>query len=233
MQDGYDLAWKLAMVIHGHAGAELLTTYEAERKPVCDMTVAFQTVNYVERMRPDRKDLQVEANVGDYMSVAFGYRYRSAGIVQDVADDGALVEDPVKPTGRPGTRSAHVVFEYRGRQVSSLDLVGRDFVLLTGPDGAPWARAGTTLAYRCGAPLAVYRIGSDLIDVNHKWAQRYGVTSAGAVLLRPDGFIAWRARTAASSAATALREAFARVMFRKLDTLSVPGPANDIAEALG
>jgi aklavinone 12-hydroxylase len=223
MQDGYDLAWKLAMVLHGQAGAELLTTYEPERKPVCEMTVALQTANYVERLRPDRQDLKTEGAVSDYMSVAFGYRYRSAGILQDVPDDGALVEDPAQPTGQPGTRAPHVVFEYRGKQVAALDLIGRDFVLLTGPEGAPWARAATTLAYGRGIPLSIYRVGADLVDINRNWAKRYGVTAAGAVLLRPDGYIAWRARTAASSPSTALREALARILFRSPDTLAVPG----------
>jgi putative polyketide hydroxylase len=222
MQDGYDLGWKLAMVLHGQAGAALLSTYEPERKPVCEMTVALQTANYVERMRPDRQDLKPEGAVSDYMSVAFGYRYRSAGILPDGPDDGALVEDPARPTGQPGARAPHVVFEYRGKQVATMDLIGRDFVLLTGPEGAPWARAATALAYRCGIPLSIYRIGADLVDVNRNWAKRYGVTSAGAVLLRPDGHIAWRARTVASSTPTALREALARILFRSLDTLAIP-----------
>ncbi|WP_198539333.1 FAD-dependent monooxygenase [Streptomyces graminilatus] len=34
IQDAYNLAWKLASVIHGHAGQELLDTYGAERVPV-------------------------------------------------------------------------------------------------------------------------------------------------------------------------------------------------------
>jgi len=217
IQDGYDLAWKLAMVLHGQAGADLLSTYEPERKPVCEMTVSLQTANYVERLRPDRQDLRIQAVETDYLGVAFGYRYRSEAILQDVADDGSRIENPEQPSGRPGTRGAHVAFEYKGKEVSSVDLVGRDFVLLTGPEGAAWARAGTTLAYRCGIPLSIYRIGSDLLDVNNKWTERYGVTAAGAVLLRPDGFIAWRARTAASSTLTTLREALARIMFRPVE----------------
>lgn len=223
IQDGYDLAWKLAMVLHDQAGPELLRTYEPERQPVCEMTVALQTANYAERLRPDRNDLQSQAGELDYMSVAFGYRYRSAAILQDIPDDGALAESPDRPSGRPGTRGAHVVFEHKGKEVSSLDLIGRDFVLLTGPEGAPWARAGTAFAYNCGMPLSIYRVGADLLDVSGKWAERYGVTAAGAVLLRPDGYIAWRARTVTSSAATTLREALARVMFRSTDTLTVAG----------
>lgn len=34
IQDAYNLAWKLAMVVHGHADATLLDTYDAERVPV-------------------------------------------------------------------------------------------------------------------------------------------------------------------------------------------------------
>ncbi len=34
IQDAYNLAWKLAMVVHGHADAELLDTYDAERVPI-------------------------------------------------------------------------------------------------------------------------------------------------------------------------------------------------------
>ena len=34
IQDAYNLAWKLAMVVHGHADAELLETYDAERVPI-------------------------------------------------------------------------------------------------------------------------------------------------------------------------------------------------------
>jgi putative polyketide hydroxylase len=213
MQDGYDIAWKLAMVLHGHAGAELLRTYETERRPVAQMTVDLQTANYVERMRPDRTDLRKDGIVTDYLGVACGYRYRSEGILADVPDDGAHVEDPGKPSGRPGTRGAHVTFKHKGKLLSSLDLIGRDFVLLTGPDGAPWARAGMALAYQHGLPLTVYRVGSDLLDVDGAWERRYGVTAAGAVLLRPDGYLAWRARTAASSASTALRETLGRILF--------------------
>lgn len=220
MQDGYDLAWKLAMVLHGHAGPELLGTYETERKPVADMTVTLQTANYVNRLRPDRTDLASKDREQDYLGVAFGYRYRSASILQDTQDDGALVENPTQPTGRPGTRGAHVVFEHKGARISSLDLIGRDFVLLIGPEGAAWARVANALSYECAVPLSVYRIGADLVDVSDAWSARYGVTASGAVLLRPDGFIAWRARSAVSSPMSVLLETLACVLARPIETLS-------------
>ena len=40
IHDGYDLGWKLAWVLRGWAGAELLDSYEAERRPVAEHNVA-------------------------------------------------------------------------------------------------------------------------------------------------------------------------------------------------
>src|SRR5271154_3643558 len=56
IQDAADLAWKIAAVRSGQAGPALLDTYAAERHPVAELTVARQTANYFERMRPDRAD---------------------------------------------------------------------------------------------------------------------------------------------------------------------------------
>lgn len=56
IQDAADLAWKLAFVLQGQASPDLLETYNDERHPVAEMTVKRQTANYVERMRPDRKN---------------------------------------------------------------------------------------------------------------------------------------------------------------------------------
>lgn len=225
MQDAYDLAWKLAMVLHGHAEPALLATYEAERQPVAEMTVASQTARYVARVRPDRQELLGGQQVPpSYLDVAFGYCYRSSAIL----DEGALeplLESPVQPSGRPGSRGAHVVLEHRGVRLSSIDLIGRDFVLLAGPEGAAWARAGTALRYDCGLPLSVYRIGAELLDVENAWTSRYGVTPCGAVLLRPDGYIAWRSRTLPGHPAAALSGALARALCRPVETLATRGRA--------
>jgi putative polyketide hydroxylase len=214
MQDGYDLAWKLAMVLHGHAGPELLSTYEAERKPVAAVTVELQTANYVERVRPDRQSLRGQGTRHDYMEVAAGYRCRSSAIQEEEAGDQTEVENPLQPSGKPGGRAPHVPFEHRGTRLSSLDLIGQDFVLLAGPGGAAWARAGTALRYDAGLPLSVYRMGADLLDVEKAWESRFGVTPAGAVLLRPDGFIAWRAQGLPPSPGAELAGALACALCR-------------------
>ncbi len=195
IQDAADLAWKIAMVLQEHAGRALLDTYEAERRPVAELTVARQTANYVKRLRPDRTELSNGDSETDYLSVAMGYRYRSAAILEETPDDGQPTENPLHPTGRPGTRLAHLPLCRDGRQLSTLDLIGRDFVLFAGPDGSSWIAATRDLAERARLPITALRINEDVVAGAETLMAKTGIDPSGAVLVRPDGFIAWRARS--------------------------------------
>ncbi len=214
IQDGYDVAWKLALVLNGHADSALLETYETERKPVAELTVTRQTANYIERMRPDRTDLDSSKIDVDIVHVAMGYRYRSPAILLEEPDDGALTEDPYQPTGRPGTRAPHVVLERDGKALSILDLIGPAFLLLVGSDGDAWAKSAAQASDKVHVPVVVYRIGQDLIDKGNQWTFRYGVSSSGCVLLRPDGYIAWRSRGPQNSPGAILEDVLDRVTCR-------------------
>jgi putative polyketide hydroxylase len=214
IQDAADLAWKLALVLKRQAGPELLATYAAERHPVAAMTVARQTANYVERLRPDRAELADPAVEADYLRVAMGYRYRSAAIIAEGEDDGEATEDPLHPTGRPGTRLAHVALLQDGREVSTLDLVDRGFVVLAGAAGGAWIKAAQRVSARLGVEIAGHGLGADLIDGSGAMKVRTGLADAGALLVRPDGFIAWRTADAAADPAAALADVLARVLFR-------------------
>ncbi|SRR6266487_377998 len=66
--------------------------------------------------------------------------------------------------------------------------------------GGRWCNAARSISKKLGLYLDTYIIGergsnADLIDVNNLWSSTYGVESTGAVLVRPDGFVAWRANT--------------------------------------
>jgi putative polyketide hydroxylase len=52
-----------------------------------------------------------------------------------------------------------------------------------------------------------------LQDVENRWQTAYGVSAEGAVLIRPDGFIAWRARDCHVDPATALHDALEHLSF--------------------
>lgn len=46
IQDAHNIAWKLAAVVKGAAGHELLASYDAERRPVAERVVAFATFSF-------------------------------------------------------------------------------------------------------------------------------------------------------------------------------------------
>src|SRR5262249_13390555 len=102
--------------------------------------------------------------------------------------------------GRPGARAPHVWLTRDGEQISSLDLFGRNFVLLAGPDGSTWCEIARAAARQLDLVLDIYRIGLDGIsDSNGEFHAGFGLTPTGAALIRPDGFVAWRATTAAGA----------------------------------
>jgi putative polyketide hydroxylase len=114
------------------------------------------------------------------------------------------VENPMRDyvqNARPGARAPHMWLE-DGR--STLDLFGEGMVVLTAADGEAWVRAARDAAG--GAPLAVHA----LRDGEHLC----GIEGDGAVLVRPDGFVGWRIRSAPPDPASALRGALDAVLGR-------------------
>jgi hypothetical protein len=152
----------------------------------------------------------------DYLSVAMGYVYRSAGVTGETPDDDAKTESPFKPSGRPGTRLAHVPLARSDAAISTLDLVGHGFTLLAAPGGGAWMAAARILKAQ-GAPLDAYRVDADAIDSQGLFLERTGLTREGALLARPDGFIAWRSRGGHADPLTALAAALGRALCRKLE----------------
>jgi hypothetical protein len=60
----------------------------------------------------------------------------------------------------------------------------------------------------------VHQFGRDLTDVDSSWARLHGVDADGAVLVRPDGHIAWRSRRAVARPESALATVLNRVLAR-------------------
>ena len=170
IQDAHNLAWKLALALRGIAGPELLATYDAERRPVGVFTAEQAYARYVTRTAPYLGTEGMQPVAPD-LNVELGYSYDPAG---------PLHENPRESKGRPGTRAPHFRRVDGG---STLDLFGRNFVLLAGPEASAWREA----ARSSPADLDVHRIDDT------GFAEAYGITPAGATLVRPDGFVAWRA----------------------------------------
>jgi 2-polyprenyl-6-methoxyphenol hydroxylase-like FAD-dependent oxidoreductase len=213
VQDAHNLAWKLAMVVNGQAGPELLDTYDQERRPVGAFTVDQAYGRYATRVVPERGQENVKPIVDDLL-IEIGYRYRSSAVIGAAVDD-PLVRHPDELRAAPGTRAPHVVVERDGASISTLDLFGKRFVLLTGPNGAAWRAAAEEAATALGVPLDVWQIGGDrgLRDVDGRFLEAYGLAPSGAVLVRPDSFVAWRADDAAVDGG-ALGHALASILSR-------------------
>ncbi|MFF4962755.1 FAD-dependent oxidoreductase [Streptomyces sp. NPDC001222] len=194
IQDAHNLVWKLAAVLRGWAGHRLLDSYESERRPVAQATSVQAILRAPGEERSGYTARPSADSSIDPMTVALGYRYVSAAVVG--ADAGApTIPDRLHLSADPGTRAPHMWVTRNGATVSTIDLYERSFVLLCGrPD---WREAARTAGGQLNVPLDGYLIGSgaaydlDTGDGPH-WSTVHGTTPDGAVLVRPDGFVAWR-----------------------------------------
>ncbi|WP_128803849.1 MULTISPECIES: FAD-dependent monooxygenase [unclassified Streptomyces] len=221
IQDAHNLAWKLAAVLGRWAGEGLLDSYDAERRPVAEATSARAAVRSAEHSHPGFTP-PPGAGGGPQrgiLNVALGYRYPQGAVVG--ADPAAaVVPENLDLSGEPGSRAPHLWVRREEERVSTLDLYERTPVLLSDAgDPSGWHRAAVRLAQRIPVPLTSYRVGTgtgaDLVtDGDADWAQAHGVTRGGAVLVRPDGFVAWRSAGPVADAETVLHEVLAKALAR-------------------
>jgi 2-polyprenyl-6-methoxyphenol hydroxylase-like FAD-dependent oxidoreductase len=214
IQDAYNLAWKLDAVVKGGMAPRLLETYDAERRPIADRTVAQSLARLQAWFKDPSGRLPPPEPIRDDNAVIFGYCYPAGAFVADGRNAAAdLFEDPRSPSGRAGSRAPHLAVT--PAPVSTVDLFADRWVLVSGPDGKGWADCvrRSSAARALGVVWHGIHPAGDLHDVAGRFSTVYGVGPDGAVLIRPDGFIAWRQMTAAGSA-TALDDALERLWVR-------------------
>ncbi|MFE4617002.1 FAD-dependent oxidoreductase [Streptomyces sp. NPDC056747] len=223
IQDAHNLAWKLAAVLGGWAGPDLLASYDAERRPVAETTSARASARSVEHSHPGYVPGPgsggPKGKKGGILNEVLGYRYPQ-GAVLGADRTLPVVSDGLRLTGEPGSRAPHMWLNRAGTRVSTLDLYERSLVLLSSADGSGhWHIAATRIAQQLSVPLDSYRIGagpdvelSPASDTD--WAEAHGVTPDGAVLVRPDGFVAWRSEGASADPGAALRRALTAILGR-------------------
>src|SRR5262249_13190841 len=146
---------------------------------------------YVTRTAPylGAKDFQPLAQ--DF-NIELGYLYRSAGVVSEDGDDREHA-DPRETFGRPGSRAPHLWLSWEDRRVSTIYLFRGPFVLLAGPEGAAWCDGARSLRRDILEAHLVDRSR----DPEGRFCSSYGLSASGATLVRPDGFVAWRAHAMA------------------------------------
>ncbi|HEY3687302.1 MAG TPA: FAD-dependent monooxygenase [Streptosporangiaceae bacterium] len=194
IQDAWNLAGRLVPVLRGGAGHRLLAGYEAERRAVGRLTVDQALLRAADRSRTGTHPaLLSEA------AVAIGYRYPAPGDRTGLP----AADEPDRWHGEPGTRLPHLPLAAGGASSSTLDLVpAARCLLLTGPDGGGWAAAARRVD-PLGARVATHRIPPQDAGI----AAACGIGARGAVLVRPDHVVAWRAARAHREPASALAAA--------------------------
>jgi 2-polyprenyl-6-methoxyphenol hydroxylase-like FAD-dependent oxidoreductase len=240
VQDAHNIAWKLAMVLKGLAGPDLLATYDAERRPTASFTVEQAYSRYVMRSAPYLKSQDMQAIAND-LNIEFGYVYDSRAIVKEKTAEEIIAREvraeegakgagnratphvsPRDSKGRPGTRAPHLWLQRDGQQISTVDLFDHDFTLLAGPQAEGWSDSGRAAARRLGIEINVHCIGAvrvatprsavEMGDPSSTFPEAYGISATGAVLVRPDGFVAWRAKTGQAASAEELCTAISRIL---------------------
>jgi 2,4-dichlorophenol 6-monooxygenase len=151
--------------------------------------------------------------------VEIGFSYAEGAVAPDGTELPA--RDPsgreYRPTTRPGHRLPHAWLERDGRRTSTHDLVGTGgFVLITGADGEAWTKAAQEATARFGVDITVVSVGpgGDYADPEGSWGTLRQISDRGALLVRPDNFVAFRAMEADSDAVGALGDAVAVILGR-------------------
>lgn len=185
----HNLAWKLAMVIRSEASPSLLETYHLERHAIGLMAMEQAYTRWKSRFFASRTDLPDGIEEVPAIIVELGHRYEhSTAISYGPGVKATLFEDPFWPTGQPGSRAPHVWFRRGDGMVSLYDLFDvRKFVLLCSKRGTAWREVQES--FPIGWPLKVVEVALG------EFFSKYEIRDTGAVLVRPDGVIAWKAVT--------------------------------------
>lgn len=246
VQDAYNLCWKLAAVLRGRGGPSLLDSYETERRPVAQRTVAaafenwknggtvaaalgfsssntpeqnWQNLRLLWANGPEADQARRRANEGlgkvvqtyNHLHHNFGYHYEEGALV---AEDGApqTEGDTYVASTRPGHTLPHAwVEDLQGRRALGEFAGHGRFLLVVGEEGERWCAAAQDVARRRNIEIETVRIGvhtGDFLDHRRDWHRRSGIGQQGAVLVRPDRFVAWRAQELPEDAEAALDSVF-------------------------
>ena len=197
--DAVDLGWKLEAVLKGWAGAGLLASYEAERRPVAIRNVAEAAANYhseatlpisphVEEDSPHGREdrgvlarniLETRTREWATIGLQLGYTYEGSPVcLRDGTPAPPMTSDTYIATTRAGARAPHV---WLRPGLSSLDEFGRGFCVVH--DEGKDMGAFQVQAERLGIPLRIWAYPND---------EQRQLYERAIVLVRPDGHVAWR-----------------------------------------
>ncbi|WP_405020622.1 FAD-dependent monooxygenase [Kitasatospora sp. NBC_00070] len=192
LADAHNLAWKLAMVLAGQAGDPLLDSYHDERRAVSELVTRQALLRWdTPRLHWDPSAVRERAAAGAWNAplVTTAYRYASRAVVDPVADLPSTEDVGAARDAAPGSLVPHRRLG-DGPDDSTLYLNDSRFALLTGPAGRGWEDAARAAGGARGIDLRT-------VPLDAQTSSSMGLGPTDALLVRPDGFIAWRGGGAA------------------------------------
>jgi 2-polyprenyl-6-methoxyphenol hydroxylase-like FAD-dependent oxidoreductase len=216
IEDAHNLAWKLEAVLSGRSTADLLDTYDAERRPIAWLRheQIFARADYKARLQTAVADVPII----DDDAMELGQLYRSAAVL-DAGPELPRALRPEQWAGQPGTRAPHLKVLIGDTEGSTLHVFQRGWVLLS--EDRRWHGAASRAGAELGVDLSFVHVGSDVKPIEPSAFQTaYGITTDGATLVRPDGYVAWRSVTHPTDATAALTDALRRVSSASAQTLA-------------
>lgn len=197
--DAVNIGWKLTAMLNGWGGNNLLTSYEAERRPVAEQTIEEATTN-MSVLAPELSNpqLDVEGVVGEQarssaakaiqaakdrefhsLGLVLGYQYEASPVIVYDGTPSYQQGQDYEPNARPGGRLPH---RWVANGTSLYDQLGNGLSLLRlrdDGDPTPLVEAATSR----GVPLELVELRGEAIE------ECYG---ASLLLVRPDQHVAWR-----------------------------------------
>lgn len=216
VQDAHNLAWKLSYVLRGLASDKILDSYDLERRPVANSNADWSVGNRkrvvlteeaIDSGNQDNIDFWITDTNRHLHSLGqvLGFTYEVGAVIPDGTVPRPLDPEHYEPSDRPGARFPHVWLDM-ARKHSTLDWFDKDFVLVAGHRGDAWLDAVSSLSGKLECPLLARQLpAADARD-------GFRMGPRGAVIVRPDGHVAWRIPYLPDNPAQAIRSALNQIL---------------------
>jgi putative polyketide hydroxylase len=238
--DANNACWRIAMAVKGYASDRFLQDYETERRVHSEQIVEASVSNMrgaITNGPPPGPPSGPSSGLGvstrppevgplrgappaqrSQMGLYLGFTYQSGSVIPDGSTAPMLddAKNEYVPHATPGARAPHIWIDPR-YQHSVIDLFGSGFVLLA-PSRNGWAAAAERIGFETTFPLRMFDLQKECRtpEIWADWKTLYGVGDEGAVLVRPDGMIAWRSKDGADDAHSALIGVLEQIMGKSI-----------------
>lgn len=113
--------------------------------------------------------------------------------------------------GQPGTRVPYLTFNNQNKESSTLDIVGDNWIILTADK--VWKDIAQEIVGQFEATIDIFQVTNKNVG-KQTFCDAFGISEEGAVVVRPDGVIAWRSENRPEDTRGILKSALDKLLFK-------------------